>query len=145
MRLSEPAHNIFARFFNDCELCESFEFPKVQVYVRRGSWVVTNILMVDGITIGRHVFVNPRLVSRDQNDLLRISKTLMAHEIVHVLQYQREGFRRFLTTYVLDFWKIFKRKKKWNLRTWFESYLEIPHEIEAREVASEFSQWLAKN
>ncbi len=145
MRLSDPAYKLFSDFFSDCELCEGAPFPNVQVYARRGSWLVTNLLMVDGITIGRHVFINPKLVSRDRRNLLTISKTLMAHELVHVIQYQRLGFWKFLSVYVRDFWKIFKKKKKWNLRSWFESYLEVPHEVEAREIASDFSRWLTEN
>ncbi len=145
MRLSESATSLFTKFFEDCKRCEGFEPFEIQVYVRRGSKILTSILMVDGITIGRHIFVSPKLVSRDANDLLRISKTLIAHELVHVFQYRRLGFLKFLYVYVNDFWKIFRKKKKWNLKTWFDSYLEIPHEIEARDVASEFSVWLSQN
>lgn len=142
MQLSKNAHKLFADFFCDSDLCEVHQFPDIQVYAKRGSWVVTNLLMVDGITFGRHVFINPRLISRDQKSLLRISKILMAHEIAHVIQYQREGSLNFLLNYFRDFWRIFRNKEKWDLRTWFESYMEIPHEVEARKVASEFSSWL---
>ncbi len=142
MRLSEYANSLFSDFFSDSEICESGRFPKVEVYARRGSWLVTNLLMVDGITIGRFVFINPKLVKRDQDRLLRISQTLMAHELAHVLQYQREGFFPFLIGYVKSFWEIFRKKERWNFRSWYESYFEMPQEVEAREIAAEFSKWI---
>ena len=141
MRLSENANNLFLDFFDECDRCDPAELPDVQIYAKRGSWLLTNLFFVDGITLGRHVFVNPKLARRDDENLLRVSKSLIVHELVHVMQYQRLGHWKFLRVYVSDFWVIFRRKKKWNPGAWFEAYLEIPHEIEAREVASEFSQW----
>jgi len=142
MRLSENSNKLFEEFFNQCNLCEGFEFPKVNVFARRGAWLLTNVLLVDGITIGKHIFVNPRYVWRGSTRKLRIEQKLMAHEFVHVLQYERLGFAKFLWVYVTDFWRIFRQKEKWNFKTWFESYLEIPHEIEARKFADEFMDWI---
>ena len=142
MRLSGSAHKLYAEFFSECELCEVVEFPKIEVYVRRGSWLLTNTIMVDGITFGRHVFINPKLTSRTEDGLLTISKELIAHELVHVLQYRREGMWLFFWNYVSDFARAFRKKKKWNTQTWFETYLDLPHEREAREIASEFSGWV---
>ncbi|MEZ5346748.1 MAG: DUF4157 domain-containing protein [Pyrinomonadaceae bacterium] len=142
MQLSQNTQQLFADFFSDLGLCRREEFPVIEVYVRRGSRLLTNVLMVDGITFGRHIFINPRLAERDKQSLLRIPKTLMAHEIAHVVQYRRKGSLRFLFNYARDFWRIFRKKEKWDLRSWFDSYLEIPHEIEARKAASEFPKWL---
>lgn len=145
MRLSKNSNKLFEEFFDQCNLCETVELPKVNVFARRGAWLITNILMVDGITLGRQIFINPKLLWRDKNRNLRIERKLMAHEYVHVLQYKRLGFLKFLWVYVRDFMKIFIKKEKWSLKTWFESYLEIPHEVEARKFADEFMIWLKKN
>lgn len=142
MNLSKNSHKLFAEFFEECDLCDTLEFPKVQVYSRRGSKILTRILMVEGITFGRHIFVQPKNVWRDEKNKLRIHQKLMAHELVHVLQYQQQGFFGFLRKYVSDFWRLFKQKEKWNLKSWFESYRDLPHEIEARKVASEFINWI---
>lgn len=143
MKLSKDAHKLFAEFFCDSDLCRVQEFPDIQVYAKRGSWILTNLLLVDGITFGRTIFIRPKLTKRDKDSVLRVSKTLMAHEITHVLQYKREGLYKFLLNYFRDFWRIFRKKKQWNLRSVFESYKKIPHEVEARKVAVEFSNWLA--
>ena len=142
MLLSKSAHNLLDEFFRSYEPLEDFDFSGVQVYARRGSWLLTNAFMLDGIALGNHVFVNPRLVVRDDEDLLRMPKDLIVHELVHVAQYRREGAVRFLAIYVRDFWREFRTKKRWNLRTWLEAYTEIPHEVEARRVTSEFIVWL---
>ncbi|NNE99785.1 MAG: DUF4157 domain-containing protein [Pyrinomonadaceae bacterium] len=142
MRLSENSNRLFKEFFDQCRLCEGFEFPDVNVFARRGAWLLTSILMVDGITLGANVFVHPKFTWRTPSDKLNIERKLMAHELAHVLQYKRLGFVRFLRDYIRDFWTIFSKKKKWSPRTWFESYLEIPHEIEARKLADEFIDWV---
>jgi len=145
MLLSKYAHNLYADFFEQCDFCDKSAFPAVQVYSRRGSWILTKILGVDGITFGSHVFVNPKFVIRDKQNLLRVPKELIAHELVHVIQYRKLGFWGFLRIYIKDFWTIFKAKDHWNLRSWFDSYREIPHEKEARRFAMKFNAWLRKS
>jgi hypothetical protein len=144
MRLSEHAHKLFAAFFSAQKICDSNDFPDVRIYAKRGSWLLTNLIMVDGITFGRHIFINPKFVSRDVENRLLVSKKLLAHELVHVLQYQQEGVWGFLIDYAGDFLVIFRKKDKWSLRSWFESYQEIRHETEARNVAAKFTRWLRK-
>lgn len=62
---------------------------------------------VVALTLGRHVFV-----AAD-----RIPVTTLAHELVHVEQYQRHGFFGFL-------WRYFRQALK-------HSYRDIPLEVEA--------------
>ncbi len=141
MRLSEDARRKFSAFFETHEITRGISIPDVQIYARRGAWLVTTAIMVDGITLGRHIFINPRFVKRDAGNILRAPKDLIAHELVHVIQYQRHGFMRFLKLYVNDFWESFKKLERWTVRGWFESYLEIEHEEEARKIAAEFMRW----
>lgn len=141
MKLSENSQKIYAEFFQDCDICRFFEFPKVQIYSRNGSKILTKILNVEAITFGKHIFVHPKYIRRDEKKRLRIYDKLLAHELVHVLQYQKHGFVRFLKKYIRDFWNAFKKKEKWNLETWYESYSEIPYEIQARKFAADFMHW----
>jgi hypothetical protein len=142
MKLSPNTHQIFTDFFSECNFCEGLEFPKVQIYSRTGAKILTKIIAVDGITFGRHIFVNPKFVKVDKNGNLVIQKKLLAHELVHVMQYEKLGFWGFLRKYFKDFWRIFKNKEKWSFVTWFESYRDIPHEVEARHFASNFMEWI---
>jgi len=140
--LSENATRLYAAFFEELGLCKSGGLPDVRIYSRKGARILTGILLADGITLGRSIYVHPRFISRDASGRLVISKNLLAHELVHVIQYSNQGIRRFLTSYISYFWREFRERKKWNARTWYEAYLLIPHEIEARETAAKFGPWL---
>ncbi len=83
----------------------------------------------------------PELISLNKNQQKRIPEDLAAHEIMHVIQYQREGFFKFLYIYLRDYWKNLKRREKWDFNSRRLAYLEIPFEIEAREAAQKFVEW----
>ena len=142
MRLSKNTRRLYADFFEGMGLCIEKDFPTVHIYSRFGARIVTGILLVDGITLGRAIFVHPRFVRRSSTGRLVISKQLLAHEIVHVLQYANEGTAVFLSNYISSFWRQFRGRKKWSAKSWYEAYLAIPHEIEAREFAARFKPWL---
>lgn len=55
------------------------------------------------------------------------SSTLIAHELVHVEQWQRHGPLRFLVWYLGDFVRQYRTR-----RSWMESYRAIDAEVEAR-------------
>lgn len=141
MRLSKKSHGLFTQFFESEGLCGSGELPDVRIYARTGARLLTGFLLVDGITFGRTIFVSPRFVGRNTSGLLVISKQLLAHEIVHVLQYGEQGFASFFRQYVGDFWKEFRKKKRWSAKSWYEAYRTVPHEVEAREYAMKFRIW----
>ena len=141
MRLSNKSLGLFTEFFEEVGRCGPDEFPDVRIYARTGARLVTGFLLVDGITIGGAIFVSPRFIKRNPAGRLIISKQLLAHELVHVIQYREQGSAAFLKTYVSDFWGEFKRKKKWSAKSWYEAYLMVPHELEAREYAAKFRLW----
>ncbi|MEZ5306878.1 MAG: DUF4157 domain-containing protein [Pyrinomonadaceae bacterium] len=142
MKLSEGSRTIFRRFLEQGMETSADRLPDVRVYSRGGATILTRLLLVDGITIGRRVFIDRNYTYRDSQGRLKVSRSLFAHELAHVLQYQREGLLKFLFIYFRDFWRIFRAKKKWNTRNWFEAYQAIPFEIEAREFAVRFRHWL---
>ena len=79
---------------------------------------------MSALTLGRHVFVHPRLL-KDRETLARV----VLHELVHVRQFEEKGFFSFLWRYVGDYWS-----RRWAGLTPREAYLAIPAEEEAREV-----------
>lgn len=144
MRLSPKTHQQFETFFRQYFDDENLKLPQVEIYTRQGAKLVTKIVKVDGITIGRHIFIDSKLAKYDEKKRLCISKNLLSHEIAHVIQYQQSGFFGFLYKYIKDYFVILKGKKTRNAHARLESYWEIPHEIEARDAAKKFVEWVGK-
>lgn len=138
MKLSRQTQKKFETFFRQQFEDERLRLPEVEIYIKRGSGIVTKILKVDGITIGRHIFIKPSFAKYNSKNSITISKKLLAHELTHVLQYQKLGFIGFLVDYLKEYLIGLKRKKKWDLQARTEAYWEIPHEVEARNAAEKF-------
>jgi len=77
------------------------------------------LLNVSGITLGKHVYY--------RMDSQYISERLRRHEMVHVEQYKKFGFYRFLYLYVKEYFKY--RLKGLNH---YQAYIEISFEKDAR-------------
>lgn len=141
MKLSLETHKKFEEFFREYFEDENFQMPQTEIYLKRGAGIITRLLSVDGITLGRYIFIRPSIAKYKSQHSLTINKNLLAHELAHVLQYQRLGFIRFLVDYLREYWRGIKRKKKFNSRARMESYWEISHEVEARIIAEKFVEW----
>ncbi len=63
---------------------------------------------------------------------------------MHVIQYKKVGFVKFLYKYLRDYWVNLRKKEKWNAASRRTAYLEIPFEIEARDAAQKFLEWKEK-
>ncbi len=144
MKLSKKTQAELQTFFRHYFKDETLKLPKVEVYARRGSNLLTRLIGVDGITIGRHIFVRSRRTNHDKENNLTISKNLLAHELAHVLQYQKLGFFVFLFDYLREYLAGLKRKKKLNATARMHSYFEISHEVEARDAANKFEEWVTR-
>jgi uncharacterized protein YjaZ len=138
MHLNAHSHRRFERFFRDFYGDDELVLPPVHIYAHRGSRLVTSVLKVNGITLGRHIFIHPQFVRRDDCGRLCAPQALLAHELTHAMQYAREGFFGFLKSYLGAFWKLLRKTKKWDFDTRMQAYLDIPHEIEARRAARLF-------
>lgn len=84
----------------------------------------------DGMTLGRFV-----LVTRDNPADRTGERALIAHELVHVVQYADQGLPRFLWRYVAAYLRNLRR-----LRRHRDAYLAIPVEEEAREAAARWAR-----
>jgi hypothetical protein len=142
MYLAKSSHEKFEEFYRDFFDERDNSLPKIEIYARRGAGLVTKLLNINGITIGRRIFIRPQLLTNSDNARLHAPKALIAHELAHVLQYQRLGFIKFLYTYLSAYWQALRKKEKWDSNARMEAYLEIPHEVEARQFAADFLAWL---
>jgi hypothetical protein len=145
MKLAESSRNNLQAFFREFLTDENFTLPNVNFYGGKISRVITKILQVHGITFGRNIFIMPNLIDMDFERRRKLSLELAAHEIVHVLQYKKEGFLKFFYKYLTNYWKNLRRKKDWSANSRHEAYREIPFEREAREIAAEFVVWNRNN
>lgn len=142
MFLAKDSRERFEEFYRDFFDSErNMILPPVKVYARSGAGLITKLLKINGITFGRRIFIAPQLTTRSADERLLAPKALIAHELAHVLQYQKLGFVKFFYTYLKGYWQALKAKEKWDANARMEAYLEIPHEVEARQFAADFLEW----
>ena len=142
MILASSASVVFAEFFVEEGWIDSVdEFPDVFVYCGDGARFVTRLMMAEGITFGSHIFIDPKFLLKDKKGRDVISRSLLAHEIVHVMQYEKAGVFGFLKNYVGHFLAGYLKKGNLNAKNWYAAYLAIPDEVEAREYAAKFIKW----
>ena len=141
MKLAESSHQKLEAFFREYLNDEEFHLPQIYFYVGKFTNLLTAIISVHGITFGRRIFIAPKLLSFNQNNLLNLPENLVAHEIAHVLQYGREGSLKFFYKYLTSFWRNLRKRRKWDAVSRQNAYLEIPFEVEARRVAAKFVEW----
>lgn len=79
---------------------------------------------IKGVTQWRWVLVDPETLRGDRDLLAR----LVIHELVHLRQFRDQGFLRFMTGYVAQYWAA--RMRGFTPR---QAYLDIKAEREARE------------
>jgi len=72
---------------------------------------VTRTLKIGASTFGRRVLVSPALARRDASQRLIVPGWLVAHEAVHVLQYERAGFVGFLVSYLKGYRRALREQK----------------------------------
>ena len=145
MKLAESSHRKIETFFREHLNDQNFHLPSISIYAGKFADYFTRQIKVAGITFGKRIFVFPELLSLNRNNQLKLPEELVVHEITHVLQYQREGFFRFFYKYLRDYRANLRKKEIKDLEAKREAYLEIPFEIEAREVADKFVEWNQNN
>lgn len=143
MKLADSSHRRLELFFREHLNDENFNLPVINFYVGKITKIFTSLISVHGLTVGRRIFITPRLLSFNQNNALKLPEDLIAHEITHVIQYKKLGFIIFFSQYLTNYWRNLRKKKKWDAASRHEAYLEIPFEVEARDVAQKFVEWNA--
>ncbi|MBA2494420.1 MAG: hypothetical protein H0V31_06960 [Acidobacteria bacterium] len=145
MKLATSSHQKLETFFRELLNDETFRLPVIHFYVGKFTRFFTWIVKVHGITFGCRIYIMPKFLSLNENNQLTLPLKLAAHEITHALQYKREGFIKFFYKYLKSFCGNLRRKKSWDIISRQESYLEIPFEVEAREVSDKFVEWNERN
>ncbi|HEY8560844.1 MAG TPA: DUF4157 domain-containing protein [Pyrinomonadaceae bacterium] len=141
MKLSEKSRQKIEAFFREYLDDRQFVLPEINFYGGRLTHYLTRALKIEGLTVGRRIYIFPENFWLSENQKLRLDEELVVHEIAHVLQYDREGFFRFLRLYVKSYYANLRRKEKRDLAARSQAYLDIPYEIEARRAASDFMIW----
>lgn len=144
MKLAERSHQKLERFFKEHFENEEFKLPPIHFYIGGFTKIFTKIIQVQGITLGKRIYVFPGLIKKTTNNEPKLPERLAAHEIAHVLQYRKYGFAKFLYHYLKSFWKNLKTQEKWDLMSRQQAYLDIPFEVEARKIEQSFILWCKK-
>lgn len=144
MKLSHKSHLKIESFFRDYLQDEKFILPKIEFYGGRFTHFLTSILKIEGITIGKRIFIFPNHFWRSRTSKLRLGESLAVHEITHVLQYRRDGIFKFLFKYFQNYWRNLRKLKKWDKFAMQMAYFEIEYEREAREAERKYSIWKEK-
>lgn len=135
----------FRCFTNDATL----RLPPVRVHKNALAIFITGRLRIAGITIGRRILLAPsqveaRVESSNECEKVRefvVSEELLVHEMMHVVQFERDGFVGFVRGYVGDYLRTLWREKRCDAATRMMAYLAIPAECEARAAAAAYTQW----
>jgi hypothetical protein len=141
MKLATDSHKRLEEFFREYLMDETFVLPKIYFYGGSFTRFFTYFVKVHGITFGRRIFILPALISINNSDEPRLSEQLAAHEITHVIQYQKHGFIGFFYNYLKCYINNLRCKKRWDLNSRQAAYFEIPFEIQARDAAMKFAEW----
>ncbi|MCX5867017.1 MAG: DUF4157 domain-containing protein [Proteobacteria bacterium] len=112
------------------------DFGRVKIHQDFLARRITRRLKARAVTIGNRIFMAP---DEDPGDY-PFGFLLMTHELVHVVQYQRQGFLPFLARYFWDLGRGLMAGK----RT-FEAYRAVPAEKQAFDFEAEIREWARNN
>ncbi|HYH85905.1 MAG TPA: DUF4157 domain-containing protein, partial [Pyrinomonadaceae bacterium] len=133
MKLSADTHDELQHFFhqhlNDAEL----RLPPITIHTGLLARLLMKAVGMGAITFGRHVFVRPALVKKDEEGRATIPGWLLAHEAAHVLQYEQRGYVRFFRDYLRGYWRALRKGKKWSAQGRMAAYMAIAEEHTAHE------------
>lgn len=141
MRLAEESHARLEQFFRWYARDETLRLPLIFIHAGFLSSHLTRALRIAAITVGRHIFVSPIYLERDERGQLTIRGWLLAHEAAHVRQFQREGLLTFIYRYLREYLTFLFRTGKLDATTRRVAYEQITREREAREVEAAYLEW----
>lgn len=133
MKLSPAAHEEVETFLKEYTGEPSLKLPRFSIHAGADGRLVMWFVRMGAITLGRHVFVAPRLLRRDAGGRAVLAGRLVVHEAVHVLQYEEMGFAGFLFKYLSGYWRALWVGKSLGAEARRAAYMEIEEEREARE------------
>ncbi|MBX7223328.1 MAG: DUF4157 domain-containing protein [Blastocatellia bacterium] len=131
---------VFRHFFTNCGKPE-VALPSIWLWGGWAGWWMTRVAQAEGITFGRHVFLEPAAVARllEHPPGARLD-ALLVHEATHVRQYVEAGTARFLWRYLRDYAGLLWKQRSLSAQARQAAYWNIPYEVEARAVESFFQR-----
>ncbi len=143
MKLAAVSHAQLQSFLRYHFKGDTLIVPAIYVYTGNFAHLITRTLKIGAITFGRRVIVSPALVGRDAEQRLIVPGWLVAHEAIHVLQYEQAGFIGFLVSYLKGYWRALREQKKYGSAARLNAYLAIEEEQSAREAERAYRVWRA--
>jgi hypothetical protein len=143
MKLAAESHTRLESFLREHLRDREMRLPPITIYSGFVARLLTSAFKIGAITFGRRVFVSPRLVKDDEVGRPTLPGWLAAHEAIHVLQYERAGFLRFLVTYLRGYGRALRAGGSWNAAAREAAYLAIAEECAAREAEAAYWTWNA--
>jgi len=141
MRLAPESHRRIETFLRDHLGREGLKLPPVYIHSGRGARLLTSTFDILAITFGRHVFVAPKVIGRDDEGRATVSAKLIAHEATHVVQYHESGRVGFLYSYLLEYWRALLSQPGWDKAARRIAYMKIRQEREAYEAENAYRVW----
>jgi Domain of unknown function (DUF4157) len=145
MLLASESHRRIEAFLRAHLRSETLRLPPVFIYCGRWSRYLTSAFSILAITFGQRIFIAANAVSRDDSGRLVVSARLIAHEAVHVVQYQQAGFIGFLFSYAREYWRALQGQRQGlGKAARLAAYFAIKQECEAYEAENAYAGWLAQ-
>lgn len=119
----------------------ALRLPPVTVHAGWFARLLTKSLKVGAITLGRRIFLSPRRVERGDDQKASAPGWLMAHEALHVLQYERDGDLRFFFKYLRGYFSALRAGGRWDAAARMAAYLAIAEERAAHEAENAYRSW----
>jgi hypothetical protein len=141
LRLPPDGQDRLQQFFRDHTGDPSLCVPPLAISAGAAARLLTRVLGIAAITLGRRVLVAPALVSRDEQGALFLPAGLLVHEAAHVLQFASEGAFRFLARYVRDYLALLRAARRLDAAGRRAAYRAIPAERAARAAAAAYRAW----
>lgn len=145
MKLNAESRQKLEAFFSSYYKDQEFALPELRFHSGRFLGFFMRAIRVEGLALGRRIFIAPRLLERSTEGMRKLSRRIAAHEAAHTLQYKRLGFARFLRIYLREFWNNLKKYERWDANAWHKAYLDIPLEREARVIERDFVDWCKRD
>jgi tRNA-dihydrouridine synthase len=133
MKLSATTHDELQQFFRQHLSDAELRLPPITVHAGLLAKLLLKANGMGAITFGRHVFVRPALVKKDEEGRASIPGWLLAHEAAHVLQYEQRGYLRFFRDYLGGYLRGLLKGKRWSAQGHRAAYMSIAEELSAHQ------------
>ncbi|CDM66224.1 eCIS core domain-containing protein [Pyrinomonas methylaliphatogenes] len=141
MRLARSSHERIERFLREHLHDPDLALPPLCIHTGPLAKLMTRAMRAGGLTLGRHIFISPQLVRRDVDGRWLVPGWLIAHEAIHVLQFERMGWIKLALSYVSTYGREFIRRRSFGAASRRAAYVSVPEERAAYAAMEAFLRW----